>query len=130
MGGCEAELDRFPAARQHCEQALRLQRAHHNGEGEAETLDSLGYLDHRSGRHTSALDYYQQALDAYERLNFDYQKADTLERIGDTYLALGEPGRADDMWRQAIRLYEAQRRTAEADRLRQQLPANGGTTGA
>lgn len=100
--------------------ALRLPRAYGNGEGEAETLDSLGYLEHRGGRHVEALDYYRQALDAYERLNFDYQKVDTLERIGDTCVALGQPAKGADVWRQAKRLYEAQNRAA-ADHIQQRI---------
>ena len=78
--------DALAKAHAHCEAALGLCRRHHDRAGESDTLDSLGYIAHHTGMHTTALAHYQQAL----------------------------------------RLYDAQHRSDDAERVRQQLDASPG----
>jgi hypothetical protein len=52
---------------------------------EADTLDSLGYLAQRGGRHAEALDQYQRTLARYRDLGNTYGEADTLDPLGATH---------------------------------------------
>ncbi|MFD7660518.1 winged helix-turn-helix domain-containing protein [Actinosynnema sp. NPDC059797] len=41
---------------------LEQERQHRNHTGEANSLDSLGYVEHNTGNHRPAIDHYRQAL--------------------------------------------------------------------
>jgi DNA-binding SARP family transcriptional activator/tetratricopeptide (TPR) repeat protein len=129
-----ARLGRHDEARSHLAAALTLSRRHSFRDTEADTLDSLGYLAHRAGRHADAARHYEQALALFGDLGNTYGEADTLNRLGAVHADLGGNDRARHVWRAAIELYEAQRRTADADRVRRQLRdldrAPAGTVGA
>ncbi|WP_211763719.1 ATP-binding protein [Kutzneria sp. CA-103260] len=120
VGNFAARLGDFELARGTYEAALSLFRAHHHRLGEATILDSLGRLADAVG-HTEALGHYQHALVLLQELGDTYAAAETLERLGQTYRALDQNNRARAAWRQAMRLYRTQRRTADADRLECQL---------
>jgi tetratricopeptide (TPR) repeat protein len=120
VGWYSARLGDYDTARVHCEAALALHRQHHDS-GAAGTLDSLGYIAHQTGQHTQALDYYRQALALRREHGNTYQEADTLISLGQTYAALGDDERARAEWRQALRLYQAQQRTADIERVLRQL---------
>jgi predicted negative regulator of RcsB-dependent stress response len=88
---------------------------------EAHLLDSLGYLAHHTGRYQDALDYYRQALTGLRSVNSTFFEADTLHRIGDTHAAQGQADQARHAWHQALRLYQAQHRTQDAQLVQRQL---------
>lgn len=123
VGWCHARLGHHQQARSFCEHALTLFRQHHHREGEADALDSLGYIAHRTGQHSDAIGYYHQALTLFLDLDNFYDKADTLARLGDTYADLDWRAQARDTWQQALELYRAQHRTAEAQRIQRKLAA-------
>ncbi|MEV6872199.1 hypothetical protein [Amycolatopsis sp. NPDC051128] len=57
--------------------------------------------------------HYRQALVLYRELGCSYDEADTLERLGDTYLALGDADQAHDTWQWTLKLYHTQNRPHE-----------------
>jgi tetratricopeptide (TPR) repeat protein len=120
VGSLHARLG-HPEARAHCEAALILFRRHHHRQGEAATLDNLGYLAHRTGQHTHALDYYEQALTLFRDLGNTYEEANTLDRLGRTHSILGQHDQARHTWQQALALHQAQHRSTDADRIQRQL---------
>ncbi|MBB5959803.1 DNA-binding SARP family transcriptional activator [Saccharothrix tamanrassetensis] len=120
-GWHHARLGDYADARAFCERALVLNRRQQDIDGEAATGDSLGYIAHQTGRHADALRHYLHTLTLFRRVGNTYQTADTLERLGQTHLALGRPAEARLAWSQASDLYRAHRRTADLDRVRQCL---------
>ncbi|HEU5474690.1 MAG TPA: tetratricopeptide repeat protein, partial [Actinophytocola sp.] len=112
-------------ARIQCETALSMHRRYHDREGEAYTLDNLGFIAHRTGNHTQAVDYYRQSLALHRQRGNSYEMAAILDRIGHPLIALGRPEQAGAAWQEALDLYQAQDRTTDAVRLRHQLRAVG-----
>jgi tetratricopeptide (TPR) repeat protein len=121
VGWYAAQLGDHAQARAHCEAALVQHRRCGNRTGEASTLDSLGYVAHHSGDHAAAIEYYRQAVALFAELGDTYGQADTLRDLGHPLLAGGRPGQARAVWREALALYQAQHRTVDADRVRDQL---------
>jgi tetratricopeptide (TPR) repeat protein len=121
VGWHAARLRDFDIARDHCQAALTLHRHHHNPDGEAATLDSLGYIAHHTHNHEQAIHHYQQALTLYRALGNTADAADTLDRLGHPYAALDQHDQADAAWREALELYRRLRRNTDARRVRQQL---------
>ena len=119
--GCAARLGDHDTAREHCQAALVLHRHHHNPDGLASTLDSLGYIDHHSGHHRQAIDHYRQALTLFRDLGNTYETANTLDHLGHPHVALGQTGQARTVWREALKLYRAQGRHDDVDRVQHQL---------
>ncbi|MEV4548302.1 AfsR/SARP family transcriptional regulator [Nonomuraea wenchangensis] len=123
IGWFHAEAGRHDEAVTECETALGIYREHDDPEGEADMLSSLGYVAHNSGRHTEALTHYEQARVLFRSLGHSYSEADTLDRIGHAQVALGRPDQARLTWRQALGLYLAQQRGADAERVQGRLAA-------
>lgn len=123
IGWYTARLGDYDQARMHCEAALTLHRCHHNRDGEANTLNSLGYIAHHTGDYTYAVDYYRQALTLFRDLGDTYHQADILDSIGHPHVALGHHEQARAGWLEALTLYQAQHRSADAERVQQQLDA-------
>ncbi|MFF0772153.1 BTAD domain-containing putative transcriptional regulator [Nonomuraea wenchangensis] len=123
IGWFHAESGRHDEAVTKCETALGIYREHDDPEGEADMLSSLGYVAHNSGRHIEALTHYEQARVLFQSLGYSYSEADTLDRIGHAQAALGRSDQARLTWRQALGLYLAQQRGADAERVRGQLAA-------
>ncbi|HJP78846.1 MAG TPA: tetratricopeptide repeat protein [Pseudonocardiaceae bacterium] len=98
-----------------------MHRAQFDREGEAATVDSLGFLAQQRGEQDKARDYLEQALALRRELGNPYFEADTLDRLAQAQIALGEAARAESAWREALRLYRAQHRISDADRIRRQL---------
>jgi DNA-binding SARP family transcriptional activator/Tfp pilus assembly protein PilF len=125
IGWYLALLGRYDQARVHCEAALAVFEQH-SQQGEAATLDSLGYIAQKTGQYTRALNRYRRALELRRELGNSYDQATTLEHLGETHHALGQHNQTGPAWRQALTLYEAQHRTTEADRVRRRLADLGG----
>ena len=85
-----------------CQQALTLFQELGDRDGQAATLDSLGYANHHLGQHTQAIDCYQHALDLERNLGDRYGEAETLTHLGDTHHAAGDPQAARDAWQHAL----------------------------
>lgn len=103
--------------------ALTLARGDHNANGEADALDSLGFVDYSNGKYKQALQRYQQALLLYRDLHDEYQTANTLNWLGRTQAALGQPEEARDAWSEALCLYKTQQLPAETATIQSQLDA-------
>ncbi|TWP54328.1 tetratricopeptide repeat protein [Lentzea tibetensis] len=124
VGWMQARQGDYEPARAHCEAALDVARTHRlHHEVEAATLDSLGYIAHQTGHHTTALSHYEHALTLYRDLSETYYAADTLNHLGDIHHALDLHDQARSAWQEALELYRAQQRADEADRVQQQLDA-------
>ncbi|MCX5053973.1 MULTISPECIES: helix-turn-helix domain-containing protein [unclassified Streptomyces] len=113
--------DRDDTAREHCQAALTLYQHHHDVNGQAQTLDSLGYIDHHSGRHHDAIEHYRQAISLYRELDNTYETADTLGRLGHSHAALGHHEQTRAVWQEARELYRQQGRDEEAEQVERQL---------
>ncbi|WP_051772920.1 AfsR/SARP family transcriptional regulator [Saccharothrix sp. NRRL B-16314] len=123
LGWSAARLGDYGKAREHCWTALTLHRQHGERSGEAFVLDSLGYIDHHTGRHEDAIHNYRQALMIRVGIGDAYEEANTYDALGHPYAALGQHGQARAVWQEALRLYQAQQRIKEANRVRRQLDA-------
>ena len=121
VGWYAARLGEHATAREHLDVALDMHRAQFDREGEAATVDSLGFLAQQRGEQDKARDYLEQALALRRELGNPYFEADTLDRLAQAQIALGEAARAESAWREALRLYRAQHRISDADRIRRQL---------
>ena len=71
---------------------------------EATALNEIGVISARVGKH---------------------DEADTLDRLAERHLALGDHARAEARWREASALYQAQFRDADDDRVRRRLGSFG-----
>jgi tetratricopeptide (TPR) repeat protein len=89
--------------------------------GEANTLVSLGYVAQHTDRLDDALGFYQDALALFRDLNSTYYQADTLDRIGQIHAAAGQPGRAREVWLQAVQIYREKYRPTDAERVEREL---------
>jgi tetratricopeptide (TPR) repeat protein len=119
-----ARLGEFITARAYCQAALTLWRRH-EPDGEAFTLDILGYIAHHTDQHQQAIDYFQRALTLFrtegDTGSTSEPAADALDRLGHPHVALGEHKQARVVWREALELYQGQGRDADAARVRRQL---------
>lgn len=117
--------DQDDTAREHCQAALALFQHHQDVNGQAQTLDSLGYIDHHSGHHHDAVQHYRRAISLYRDLDNTYETADTLDRLGHSHAALGHHDQALAVWREARDLYRQQGRDQEAEQMERQLDGRG-----
>ncbi|HEY4019592.1 MAG TPA: BTAD domain-containing putative transcriptional regulator [Pseudonocardiaceae bacterium] len=121
VGWYAARLDEQATAREHLDLALAMHRTQLDREGEAATLDSLGYLAQQRGEPDKAREHLQQALALRRELGNPYFEADTLDRLGQANDALGDAAGATTAWREALRLYRVQHRLPDAHRVQRQL---------
>jgi tetratricopeptide (TPR) repeat protein len=121
MGWHQARLGDYVEARASCEQALELFRQRSNRQGQAVTLDTLGYIAHHREEYDEALKYFHESLELCRDLGATYYEADTLEHLGQSLAALRRRAEARLVWQQALHLNRTQERTADADRIEQQL---------
>ena len=102
-------LQNLAQAKEHALQAINLANATKNQVvaagalpdqyGVAGALSTLGYISHRAGSYTQAIEYFQQSLALYQEIDGGRSKyglniADTLSALGGTYNLLGENTRA------------------------------------
>jgi tetratricopeptide (TPR) repeat protein len=104
---------------------LSLARRHGHREAEASTLDSLGTLEHRVGRHAESLAWFQLCLPVMDEIGDDHYLAEAWRRIGDEQEELGDLGAARGSWQRAVTLFEQQRRLGAVVELRQRLEPDG-----
>jgi DNA-binding SARP family transcriptional activator/tetratricopeptide (TPR) repeat protein len=121
VGWYAAQIGDFAMGRGHCETALAILRDHPDAQAEADTLDSMGFICHRSGEHEQALDFYRRAVRLWREVGAGALEAEVLERIGDTHADLGDQERARAAWRQALDHYRAQNRLTDAARVERLL---------
>jgi tetratricopeptide (TPR) repeat protein len=121
LAWCQAHLGRLTEARIACDAALPLLLKHHDRHGEANTTDTLGYIAVQAGDYAQALAHYSRALGLWRDLGHSHGEADSLAGLAVAYAASGAHGRASTVSRQAIELFRAQHRAAEADNLQRQL---------
>ncbi|HWC78644.1 MAG TPA: tetratricopeptide repeat protein [Pseudonocardiaceae bacterium] len=121
MGWHQAQLGRYDVARESCEQAFSLFHQEGNRQGQAVTLDYLGYIAYYCGEYGQALNYLRESLDVCRDLGATYYQADTLDHLGLTLAASGHADEARLVWRQALSLNRVQDRTADVQRIEQQL---------
>jgi len=121
VGWYAAHLGHPAIGRAHCLAALALHRRHTNLDGEANTLDSLAYIDQVSGDHDHAAEYYERALSLYQALGNTAQCADILDNLGRVHTAAGRPHQAHKAWLEALAYYREQGRMHDAERVRRQV---------
>ncbi|CCH29668.1 BTAD domain-containing putative transcriptional regulator [Actinosynnema sp. NPDC047251] len=121
VGWYAAQLGEYDTARDHCRAALALYRRHDDQAGEAAASDSLGYIAHHTGAHAEAVHHYERALTLYRDHGNTFSVANTLDDLGHPHLALGRPDLARAVWREALELFRAQDRAADAERVERQL---------
>ncbi|GIF04754.1 hypothetical protein Asi03nite_22920 [Actinoplanes siamensis] len=116
-----AELGQHRDARSAARQALALHERNHDPAGSAATLDNLGHIARLMNRPGEAVGHYSRALAIGDGAANPYLEAAMAEHLGDAHAAAGDRHRADEAWRRALRLYEAQFRTTEAGRVAARL---------
>jgi tetratricopeptide (TPR) repeat protein len=122
VGRYSASLGQLTNALEHCTVALRLFRRHGDHDGEAVTINSLGYIAHRAGRLQEALSLYQQALGMFKGSKNVYNEPLTLGWMAEVYALLGDTVRARASWERALHLYEVHGISA-GERIRKHLAA-------
>lgn len=75
----------------------------------ARASNNLGVLANVRGRYELALNYYQRALAAYQRLGYIRGLAQTCHNLGISYRDLGRDSEADAQFRRAIELGQTAR---------------------
>ncbi|MFJ9007904.1 tetratricopeptide repeat protein [Streptomyces canus] len=129
VGWYHTLLGQHVQALDHCREALDLlQREPGYDYGEADVWDSIGCAHHHLGQYEEAATGYRNALALYRRVGVPYAEADTMGRLGDTYLSAGRPELAHVEWTEALRILERLDH-ADAERLRaklRELPALDG----
>jgi DNA-binding SARP family transcriptional activator/tetratricopeptide (TPR) repeat protein len=123
MGWSHARRSELAEARACCDQALTLHAHHRDLEGQAITLDSLGYIAQQSGEHDRALHYAGRAVVLFTELAHSSYAAHSHDLVARSHAALGDHDQAASHWRTALSLYAAQHRTAECEQIRHRLNA-------
>ncbi|MEU4806173.1 BTAD domain-containing putative transcriptional regulator [Actinosynnema sp. NPDC023587] len=121
VGWYHSQLGQFDQARAQCEAALARSREIHDQDTEGNSLDSLGYIAHRTGDHARAAEYYTLALEIWREKSFTYEEAELLERLGEARFDAGARDLAVEAWERALSMYRDQGRGSEAQRLEERL---------
>jgi DNA-binding SARP family transcriptional activator/tetratricopeptide (TPR) repeat protein len=108
-------------ARAGLEKTIVVYRQHGNVDGEAFALSWLAYIARQEGQLERALELYQHACATYRKGDDAFHTANTLVTLGEVHLELGHEVSARDTWLQAMQLFDAQHRTADAEQLQQRL---------
>lgn len=120
---CLAQLDRYEEAYAHGDRAVALSRELNDRDGIAASEDSLGFISHKMGLYAEALKHYDSAVTLRQEIGNAYQEADSLVRMGATYVANGEDGQARRAWYRAAGLLRVQKRLAALERVEADLDA-------
>ncbi len=117
----QARLGDYAEARTACEAALCLNVRNNDQDGEAQTLDTFGFIEHRSGNLAQAREYYERAIVYFRAIGHTQFQADIHAHLGEIHLALGEFDAARASLRESRELYLSMRRGADADRVQRLL---------
>jgi DNA-binding SARP family transcriptional activator/Tfp pilus assembly protein PilF len=102
VGWFYAQTGDYESGQQHCGQALDLSTAIGNMHGQANALNSLGYIECRRQNPAAAIELLQEALNKVRDLGDRSAIAETLDILGDSYLAAGDHLAAADTWLEAV----------------------------
>ncbi|MGW5251719.1 tetratricopeptide repeat protein [Streptomyces sp. NPDC004012] len=100
--------------------ALPLHRTASDVCGSADTHDSIGYAHQQLGEYDRAVSAYREALARCRSSDVLYGSADTLGRLGDTYMTMGRPWDARAAWGEALDVFDALGR-GRADEIRNKI---------
>jgi DNA-binding SARP family transcriptional activator/tetratricopeptide (TPR) repeat protein len=106
VGYCYSQIGEHGLAIESCAQALPLFQELGLRSGEAATWDSIGYAHHYLGHYSEAIGCFERALELFRQDGIRYQEAETLTHLGDSRLGGGDPGAAEEAWRQALTILE------------------------
>ena len=102
LGTAHQHLGRTRQAIPFFEQALALDKANNDQQGQATTLNNIGSVYQNLGQPERALDHYNQALPIDRETGDRRGEATTLNNIGMVYQDLGQLERALDHYNQAL----------------------------
>jgi CHAT domain-containing protein/Tfp pilus assembly protein PilF len=95
VDGPEAALERF-------REALKLRRERRDLRGQAVTLNSIGQAQLEANRPLQALRAFEAAGEIFQKQREPLAVAVVFNNLGLAYERLGQPGRARDLYRQAL----------------------------
>ncbi|XP_072027805.1 TPR repeat-containing protein DDB_G0287407-like [Amphiura filiformis] len=108
-----ASMERFEDAEKIHKELLSIKdkfgnRLENNDSLKAVTLNNLGYIQTKMGKHEEAVEYYQQCLDLHKSVhgNMHVLVADTMNNLAQTYFQQGQCNEAISMFEDAIEIYE------------------------
>ncbi|MEV6850537.1 BTAD domain-containing putative transcriptional regulator [Actinoplanes sp. NPDC051411] len=101
VGWYAALLGLLPEALARCRDALAAFAARGDQRGEAESRDSLGYIQLRLGEPAAAVRHFEAAIALYRELGDRHGEGETLARLGDAHAAAGSPSLATGAWQRA-----------------------------
>ncbi|MGW6281827.1 BTAD domain-containing putative transcriptional regulator [Kribbella sp. NPDC055071] len=120
-GWLYALAGRYAEGEPYCQEAVDIFLAAGDPSGEAVATDSLAYIAHHDGRYEEAAERYKHAIRLFRETGSPYYLANSLERLGHTELALGDPDAARAEWQEAVELLKPQRRQEDIERIEQNL---------
>jgi DNA-binding SARP family transcriptional activator/tetratricopeptide (TPR) repeat protein/DNA-binding XRE family transcriptional regulator len=120
LGWIHAHLGNYGLALDYCEQALEVPCD--EPIAYASLWDSMGYVNHQRGDHAQAASCYLKAIDIYRNQSEQGDRAKSLVRLGDSYLAAGKSDVAADAWQEALEIF-VRLESSEAEPLRAKLAA-------
>jgi tetratricopeptide (TPR) repeat protein/transcriptional regulator with XRE-family HTH domain len=110
IGETHAALGDFEQGRALCRQALAISTQHDHEAplyaGTGSILDTLGHIERRLGNVSEAVACYERALGIFRKIGFRSLVAASLVRLGEIWRDSGEPGRAEQAWREALVIYQ------------------------
>ena len=133
VGWIHAKLGDYEQALECCEQALGMYQGHGDPLNQAATWDSVGYVLFHLGRLDEAIGCLRTALRTIEGFRPGYYQTTMLVHLGDAYHAIGEPGLASQVWKDALAILEALEHSDAEQvraRLRGEVPLPGSIPGA
>ncbi|WP_246107580.1 AfsR/SARP family transcriptional regulator [Saccharothrix saharensis] len=120
-GRSAARLGLHELATSHCLAAIPLQQEHGDHDGEANSVFTLGLVAQDTGDSDRAVLHFRRSLAVFRAHANAPLEADTLDLLGHAYAALRQQDRTREVWREALDLYQEQRRREDAERVQRQL---------
>jgi tetratricopeptide (TPR) repeat protein len=104
LGWFHAVMENHDRARAYGQRALAIPETAKDPGFHGNVIEGIGYANHQLGKHKDAIPFYEMALRCYRDAELDLNQARTLERLGDTYLAMKVTGKVADIWAQALQI--------------------------
>jgi CHAT domain-containing protein len=115
LGALLTQAERFEDATAAYQHSIELVRGHDGEQEVAQVLGELGKSQDRAAQYDKALETFQQALDIYRQAGKQGGAAQQYQRMGAIYLRrLNNAPRAEEDFREALRLYQAADMTPDA----------------